>query len=122
MRSAASRFEVLTPLLRALPNSDPQSSRRDLTPEQRAALSFIRSYIDSHSWDFGLSVVTRRDCLSDTVGQFGWDFRVGTYSDPRKDMVTIRVIFVPTFPGSSPTSWRPLGSKRNRLWDRVYGL
>lgn len=40
--------------------------------------SLIPSYFDSHGWGCGLSVVTCRDCLSDTVGQFGWDCGLGT--------------------------------------------
>ena len=67
MRNAESRLEVLTPLLGALPNCDHQSSRRDLPPEERAVPSLIRSYFDSHGWDFILSVVTRRGCLCDAV-------------------------------------------------------
>ena len=36
-------------------------------------------------------VITRRDHVSETVGQFGWDGGLGTSwrSDPREEMVTI---------------------------------
>ena len=62
-----------------------------LTPEQKAASSFVPGFWDSHGWGFGMSIVTRRDDIARRVGTFGWDGGLGTswYSDPSEDMVTI---------------------------------
>ena len=60
-----------------------------LTPEQKATPGLGGGYFDSHGWGFGLSMVTRRDDVAGSVGQFGWDGGLGTSwrSDPREDMV-----------------------------------
>ena len=60
-----------------------------LTPEQKAPPGLGAGYFDSHGWGFGLSMVTRRDDVAGSVGQFGWDGGLGTSwrSDPREDMV-----------------------------------
>src|SRR5262249_27148612 len=62
-----------------------------LTPEQKASSGLVPGYFDSHGWGFGLSVVTRRENVAETVGQFGWDGGLGTSwrSDPKEEMVTI---------------------------------
>jgi CubicO group peptidase (beta-lactamase class C family) len=62
-----------------------------LTPEQKGASGLFSGYFDSHGWGFGLSMVTRRDDVAGSVGQFGWDGGLGTSwrSDPREDLVAI---------------------------------
>ncbi len=62
-----------------------------LTPEQKAASGLVDGYFDSHGWGFGLSMVTRRDDVPGSVGQFGWDGGLGTSwrSDPREDLVAV---------------------------------
>jgi CubicO group peptidase (beta-lactamase class C family) len=62
-----------------------------LTPQQKAASGWPGGYFDSHGWGFGVSVVTRRDGVAETVGKFGWDGGLGTswHSDPKEEMVTI---------------------------------
>jgi len=60
-----------------------------LTPEQKAVPGLGGGYFDGHGWGFGLSMVTRRDDVAGSVGQFGWDGGLGTSwrSDPREDLV-----------------------------------
>ena len=62
-----------------------------LTPEQKAVSGLVPGYFDSHSWGFGVSMVTRRDHVAAVPGRYGWDGGMGTswYSDPREEMVTI---------------------------------
>jgi CubicO group peptidase (beta-lactamase class C family) len=62
-----------------------------LTQEQKAVSGLLPGYFDSHGWGFGVSVVTRREELSGSVGRFGWDGGLGTSwsSDPQEDMVGI---------------------------------
>jgi CubicO group peptidase (beta-lactamase class C family) len=62
-----------------------------LTPEQKAASGLMGGYFDRHGWGFGLSMVTRRDDVAGSVGQFGWDGGLGTSwrSDPHEDLVAI---------------------------------
>jgi CubicO group peptidase (beta-lactamase class C family) len=62
-----------------------------LTPEQKARSGLVAGYFENHGWGFGVSVVTRRDDVAETVGTFGWDGGMGTAwrSDPKEDMVTI---------------------------------
>ena len=62
-----------------------------LTSGQKAVSGLVGGYFDSHGWGFGLSMVTRREGLSEPVGKFGWDGGLGTSwrSDPREEMVTI---------------------------------
>jgi CubicO group peptidase (beta-lactamase class C family) len=62
-----------------------------LTPQQKAVSGLVEGYFDTHGWGFGLSVVTRRENLADSIGKFGWDGGLGTswYSDPAEEMVTI---------------------------------
>jgi CubicO group peptidase (beta-lactamase class C family) len=62
-----------------------------LTAEQKSASGLVGGYFDSHGWGFGLSMVTRRDEVAGSVGQFGWDGGLGTSwrSDPREELVAI---------------------------------
>ena len=62
-----------------------------LTPEQKAASPFFPGFWDSRGWGFGVAVVTRRDGIAATPGQYGWVGGFGTTwcSDPHDDMVTI---------------------------------
>jgi CubicO group peptidase (beta-lactamase class C family) len=63
-----------------------------LTPQQKAATTpFVPGFFDSHGWGFGVSVVTRRTTISDTVGKYGWDGGLGTCwaNDPAEEMITI---------------------------------
>jgi len=62
-----------------------------LTPEQKAASENASVILDNRGWGFGLSVITQRDNLADSVGKFGWDGGMGTswYSDTKEEMVTI---------------------------------
>ena len=62
-----------------------------LTPAQKAVSGLVPGYFDSHGWGFGISVVTRRDDVTGSIGSFGWDGGLGTSwcSDPVEDMVTI---------------------------------
>jgi len=82
-----------------------------LTPEQKAVSGLVPGYFDSHGWGFGVSMVTRRDDVSGTVGRFGWDGGLGTSwdSDSREDMVTIlmtqRAWTSPSPPGVCPDFW-----------------
>lgn len=63
-----------------------------LTDEQKAKSNdLVPGYFEDHGWGFGVSVVTRRTNISDTVGKYGWDGGLGTswYVDPREEMITI---------------------------------
>jgi CubicO group peptidase (beta-lactamase class C family) len=62
-----------------------------LTPKQKAVSGLVPGYFDSHGWGFGVSVVTRREDLADSVGRFGWDGGLGTSwcSDPKEALVGI---------------------------------
>ncbi len=62
-----------------------------LTPEQKDRSEMVPGYWDNHGWGFGLSVVTRRDDPTESVGKYGWDGGMGTTwaSDPAEEMVTV---------------------------------
>ena len=62
-----------------------------LTPEQKALSGLVPGQWDSHGWGFGVSVVTRRDHPTASIGRFGWDGGMGTTwsCDPPEEMVTI---------------------------------
>jgi CubicO group peptidase (beta-lactamase class C family) len=62
-----------------------------LTPAQKAASPFVPGFWDNRGWGFGLSVVTRCEDLSPSVGSFGWDggFTTSCYIDPKEDLVAI---------------------------------
>ena len=62
-----------------------------LTPEQKAVSGLIPGSFDGLGWGFGVSVVTRRDHVAESVGTYGWSGGMGTLwsSDSREQMVTI---------------------------------
>ncbi len=62
-----------------------------ITPEQKAALPFFPGFWDTRGWGFGLSVITRRENISDVPGRFGWDGGYGTswYVDPKEELIGI---------------------------------
>jgi CubicO group peptidase (beta-lactamase class C family) len=62
-----------------------------LTPAQKALPSLVPDYWDSHSWGFGMAIVTRRDDIAAAPGQYGWDGGLGTVwrTDPQEEMITI---------------------------------
>jgi CubicO group peptidase (beta-lactamase class C family) len=62
-----------------------------LTPEQKTGAEMEPGYWDTRGWGLGLSVVTRRDGPTESVGKYGWDGGMGTTwsSDPVEEMVTI---------------------------------
>jgi CubicO group peptidase (beta-lactamase class C family) len=60
-----------------------------ITPEQKLGSELF--FGDNRGWGMGLSVFTKRDDLSTTLGRFGWDGGYGTswYSDPREQLTGI---------------------------------
>jgi CubicO group peptidase (beta-lactamase class C family) len=62
-----------------------------LTPEQKALSDYVPGYFDCHGWGFGVSIVTQRTQLGESVGSFGWDGGMGTSwrSDAREEMIGI---------------------------------
>jgi CubicO group peptidase (beta-lactamase class C family) len=62
-----------------------------LTPAQKAVSGLVPGYFDSHGWGLGVSIVTKRENVADSVGRFGWDGGLGTswYMDPREDLAGI---------------------------------
>lgn len=62
-----------------------------LTPAQKAVSGLYPGHFDDRGWGFGVQVVTRRDDIAATPGQFGWDGGLGTSwtSDPGAKLVTI---------------------------------
>jgi CubicO group peptidase (beta-lactamase class C family) len=62
-----------------------------LTPDQKAVSGLFPGQFDHRGWGFGLQVVTGRDDIAATPGQYGWDGGLGTSwsSDPREDMVLV---------------------------------
>jgi CubicO group peptidase (beta-lactamase class C family) len=62
-----------------------------LTAEQKARSGLVAGFFDNHGWGFGMSVVTRRDNVAESVGTYGWEGGLGTAwtSDPREDIVVI---------------------------------
>jgi CubicO group peptidase (beta-lactamase class C family) len=61
-----------------------------LSPEQKAASPFPGLW-DNRGWGFGVCVVTGRDGVSATPGQYGWNGGFGTSwnNDPAEEMVGI---------------------------------
>src|SRR4029078_12927528 len=49
-----------------------------ITPEQKKASPFFENFWDTRGWGLGLSIVTKRNDLSDVPGRFGWDGAFGT--------------------------------------------
>jgi CubicO group peptidase (beta-lactamase class C family) len=62
-----------------------------ITPEQKAASPFFEHFWDTRGWGLGLSVVTRRDDLGESLGRFGWDGAFGTswHVDPREQLIGV---------------------------------
>ena len=62
-----------------------------LTQSQKSDSGLIANYFETHGWGFGMSVVTRRGDLADSIGRFGWDGGLGTswYCDPKEQMIGI---------------------------------
>lgn len=62
-----------------------------ITPEQKAVSGFFPGFWDNRGWGYGVSVVTRRDDLSETPGRYGWDGGYGTswYVDPEEELIGI---------------------------------
>lgn len=62
-----------------------------LTPDQKSDFAILVGSAESRGWGFGMSVVTARDQISATPGQFGWDGGFGTSwrSDPAEGLVGI---------------------------------
>lgn len=62
-----------------------------LTPDQKAVSGLYPGQFDHRGWGFGVSVVTGRDDVAATPGQYGWDGGLGTSwsSDPREEMVLV---------------------------------
>jgi len=79
-----------------------------LTADQRASAVFFPGYFGSRGWGFGVSVVTRRDGIGTSPGQFGWSgaFDTSWLSDPREQLVAILMTQRLAF-GPAPTGIRP---------------
>src|SRR6185503_11360213 len=62
-----------------------------LTPKQKAVSTYTPGYFDCHGWGFGVSIVTQRTELGESIGSFGWDGGMGTSwrSDAREEMIGI---------------------------------
>lgn len=62
-----------------------------LTPEQKAVSGLGPGFFDSHGWGFCVSVVTRRENLTEHVGHYGWSGGMGTIwgVDPTEEMTTV---------------------------------
>lgn len=62
-----------------------------LTPEQKAVSGLGPGFFDSHGWGFGVSVVTRRETLTEHIGHYGWSGGMGTIwgVDPTEEMTTV---------------------------------
>lgn len=62
-----------------------------LTPEQKAHSGVTVGDFDNHGWGFGVSIVTRRDHVAESVGTYGWAGGMGTLwsNDPSEKMVSV---------------------------------
>jgi CubicO group peptidase (beta-lactamase class C family) len=62
-----------------------------LTAAQKAVSGLVPGYFDTHGWGLGVSVVTKREDVTGSVGRFGWDGGLGTswYADPHEGLVGI---------------------------------
>jgi len=60
-----------------------------LTADQQKGAGLILG--EQNGWGFGMSVVTRRDAASDSVGKYGWMGGLGSswHNDPAEEMITI---------------------------------
>jgi CubicO group peptidase (beta-lactamase class C family) len=82
-----------------------------LSDREKAAAIFLPGWFDSRGWGFGVSIVTRREGIVTSPGQFGWGGAFGTswISDPREDLVAILMTQVMDFPP------RPVGVRADFL-------
>jgi CubicO group peptidase (beta-lactamase class C family) len=66
-------------------------TRDQLTPAQRAASTFFPGFFDTHSWGYGVAIVTAPDAVSSTPGRYGWNGGFGTdfVNDPDRDLTAI---------------------------------
>jgi CubicO group peptidase (beta-lactamase class C family) len=71
-----------------------------LSAEQRASAGFLPGWFDARGWGFGVSIVTRREGIAMSPGQFGWSGAFGTswFSDPREDLVGLLMTQCMNFP------------------------
>jgi len=71
-----------------------------LSAQQKASPAFLPGWWDVRGWGFGVSIVTRRDGISTSPGQFGWGGAFGTswITDPRESLVAILMIQRMDFP------------------------
>ncbi|MDR0359369.1 MAG: beta-lactamase family protein, partial [bacterium] len=85
-----------------------------LPPEVKAVARFVPGYWESHGWGFGMAVVTKREGVAASPGQFGWDGGYGTSwaSDPREDLTAILMTQVQGYP--------PLSAVYQDFWTSVY--
>jgi CubicO group peptidase (beta-lactamase class C family) len=62
-----------------------------LTPVQKAVSGLLPGDFDAMGWGFGMSIVTRRDHVAESVGTYGWSGGMGTFwcSDPRERMICV---------------------------------
>ncbi len=62
-----------------------------LTPQQKAVSGLVPGAFDALGWGFGVSIVTRRENVAESVGTYGWSGGMGTLwsSDPREQMISI---------------------------------
>jgi CubicO group peptidase (beta-lactamase class C family) len=65
-----------------------------LNDAQKAASPFFPGFWDNKGWGFGGAVVTRRDSISASPGQYGWMGGFGTsfVVDPAENMVAILMV------------------------------
>jgi len=71
-----------------------------LSAQQKASAIFLPGWWDVRGWGFGVSIVTRRDSIWTSPGQFGWGGAFGTswITDPRENLVAILMIQCMDFP------------------------
>jgi CubicO group peptidase (beta-lactamase class C family) len=71
-----------------------------LSAEQRASAGFLPGWFDARGWGFGVSIVTRREGIAMSPGQFGWSGAFGTswFSVPREDLVGLLMTQCMNFP------------------------
>jgi CubicO group peptidase (beta-lactamase class C family) len=62
-----------------------------ITPAQKAASPFFPGFWDNNGWGLGVSVITRRDGIADSLGRFGWHggYNTTACADPREDLVGV---------------------------------
>ncbi|MDQ1460540.1 MAG: hypothetical protein QOI08_2024 [Actinomycetota bacterium] len=62
-----------------------------LTPAQKAVSGLTPGFFDANGWGFGVSVVTQRTTMTESVGSYGWGGGLGTawFNDPREDLLLV---------------------------------